>query len=64
LQTSGDIPSPRFAHRAVFINSTNTLLIWGGATNLSDLNAQSNDDHLYLLNLGTSDLFDVKTRVS
>jgi hypothetical protein len=61
LQTSGDVPSPRFAHRAVLTNTT--LLIWGGCTNFSDQNAQqqSSDDSLYLLNLSTSDLFDVKT---
>jgi hypothetical protein len=61
LQTSGDVPSPRYGHRAVL--SSTTLLIWGGRTDFSDQNArhQSNDDSFYLLNLGTSDLFDVKT---
>ena len=54
LQTSGDVPSPRFAHRTVLTNST--LLIWGGCTDFSDQDAQhqSNDDSFYLLNLGTS----------
>jgi hypothetical protein len=62
LHTSGDIPSPRYGHRAVLTSTT--LLIWGGCTDFSGQNAQdqSDDDSLYLLNLGTSDLFDVKTR--
>ena len=64
LKTSGDVPSPRFAHRAVLTNTT--LLIWGGETDLSDQEAQnqSNDDSFYLLNLGTLHLFHVKTRIS
>ena len=64
LQTSGDVPSPRYGHCAVLTSTT--LLIWGGRTGLSDQNVQSqtNDDSFYLLNLGTSDLFDVKTRSS
>src|SRR6266852_4941159 len=54
VQTSGDVPSPRFAHRAVLTSTT--LLIWGGSTDLSDENAQNqtNDDSFYLLNLGMS----------
>jgi hypothetical protein len=62
LQTSGDVPSPRIAHCSV-LTSTTTLLIWGGRTDFSDQEAQnqSNDDSFYLLNLGTPDLFDVKT---
>jgi hypothetical protein len=62
LQTSGDVPSPRFAHRAVLAGTT--LLIWGGKTEFSDQEAQnqSNDDSFYLLNLGTSDLFHFRTR--
>jgi hypothetical protein len=61
LQTSGDLPSPRIAHCAVLTSTT--LLIWGGKTDFSDQDAQnqSNDDSFYLLNLGTPDLFDVKT---
>jgi len=61
LKTSGDVPSPRFGHSVVLDNTT--LLIWGGET---DKNAQnrSNDDSFYLLNLGTSDLFNVKTHFS
>ena len=64
LQTSGDVPSPRFAHRAVLTSTT--LLIWGGCTDFRERNSQDkiNDDSFYLLNLGTSDLFDVKTRSS
>jgi hypothetical protein len=64
LQTSGDVPSPRFGHRAVLTSTT--LLIWGGRSDSNDQKAQnwSNDDSLYLLNLGASDLFHVKTRSS
>ena len=57
LQTSGDVPEPRFAHCAVLTNAT--LFIWGGITNLSNRwqyeENQSDDDSFYLLNLGTSD---------
>ena len=64
LETSGDIPGPRYGHTAVLTGTT--LLIWGGTTDLSIQNAQTHndDDSFYLLNLGTSDLFDVKTRSS
>ena len=67
LQTSGDVPSPRYGHRAVLTSTV--LLIWGGCTNSGDQNAvnaqnPSSDDSFYLLNLGTSALFDVKTRSS
>jgi hypothetical protein len=57
LNTSGDIPNPRYAHHAVLTSTT--LLIWGGTTEFSDQNAQnqSDDDSFYLLNLGTSDPF-------
>ena len=57
LQTSGDIPSPRYGHRAVFTKTV--LLIWGGTTGFSYQNAQhqSDDDSFYLLNLGKLDLF-------
>src|SRR6266576_5301049 len=50
LQTRGDVPSPRFGHRAVLNNTI--LLIWGGKTYSSDRNAQKqgHDDSLYLLN--------------
>ena len=58
LQTSRDIPSPRYGHRAVLTSTT--LLIWGGTTDSKD---QSDDDSFYLLNLGTS-LFHIKTRSS
>jgi hypothetical protein len=57
LRTSGDIPSPRYAHRAVLTSTI--LLIWGGGgMNFVDLVKQNQalDDSLYLLNLGTSDL--------
>jgi hypothetical protein len=66
LWTSGDVPSPRRGHRAV-LTGTN-LLISGGKTDrsLSEQNAQnrSNDNSFYLLNIGMSDLFDVKARFS
>jgi hypothetical protein len=58
LQTSGDVPNPRYAHRAVLTSTI--LLIWGGMTN-QNAQYQSDDDSFYLLNLGTSDLFHVKT---
>jgi Galactose oxidase, central domain len=53
LKTSGDVPSPRYGHRAVLTRTT--LLIWGGKTDFSDRNVQNqnNDDSFYLLNLGT-----------
>ncbi|KAI0283620.1 hypothetical protein BGY98DRAFT_1093720 [Russula aff. rugulosa BPL654] len=55
LKTSGDIPSPRFAHCAVLTSTT--LLIWGGRTVVSKQNAQnrSDDDSFYLLNLISRD---------
>jgi hypothetical protein len=48
LQTSGEVPAPRFGHGAAHIGTT--LLICGGITNCESLNHV-----LYLLNLGTSD---------
>jgi hypothetical protein len=59
LKTTGAIPSPRRSHCAV-LTSTTTLLVWGGLT-IIDARYQSNDDSIYLLDLGTSELFDVKT---
>jgi hypothetical protein len=56
LKTSGDVPSPRYAHCAVLTSTT--LLIWGGKAQ------NQNDVSFYLLNLGMSDLFHVKTRSS
>ena len=50
LQTSGDVPDPRYAHGAVFTGTT--LVVWGGVLRKH----QCNDDSLYLLNIGTSDL--------
>ena len=49
FQTSGNAPSPRYGHCAVF--TTNGLLIWGGVTDMKAHRAS--DDSLYLLNLGT-----------
>jgi hypothetical protein len=62
LNTSGDIPSPRYGHHAVLAGTT--LLIWGGTTEFSNRNAQSqsDDDSFYLLNLGTADLFHITIR--
>src|ERR1700679_595198 len=54
LQTSGEVPTPRAGHGAALIGTT-TLLICGGIKYFSDQNVL-NDDSLYLLNLGTSDL--------
>src|SRR6267154_4789988 len=64
LQTSGDVPSPRYGHDAVLTSTI--FLIWGGMTKFGDQDAQNQslDDSFYLLNLGTSDLFHVKTRSS
>jgi hypothetical protein len=56
LQTSGDVPNPRYGHCAVLTSTI--LLIWGGMTNFRDQIKQKQvlDDSLYLLNLGMSDL--------
>ena len=57
LKTSGQAPSPRYGHRAAFTSTA--LLVWGGLTNYSDQRNAVNlfdDDSLYLLNLGTSDI--------
>jgi hypothetical protein len=48
LQTGGEAPTARFAHGAALVGTT--LLICGGKTDFRDQNS------LYLLNLGTSDL--------
>jgi hypothetical protein len=54
LETSGDVPSPRYG-QCVVLTST-ILLIWGGSPR-----GEIIDDSFYLLNLGTLDL---KTRFS
>jgi hypothetical protein len=59
FQTSGDIPGPRSGHRAVLANTI--LLILGGETKLHTHNQSNDDDPFYLLNLGASGLFHVKT---
>jgi hypothetical protein len=63
LQTSGDVPSPRVGHAGALVNDV--LLIWGGDTNVGRREPEvlngPRDDSLYLLNLGTLDLFFVKT---
>jgi hypothetical protein len=53
LQTSGEVPSPRFAHGAALIGTT--LLIYGGRPDFENQNVLDHDS-LYLLNPGTSDL--------
>ena len=55
LKTSGEVPTPRSAHSATLIGTT-TLLICGGTAGIRDQNVL-NDDSLYLLNLGKSDIF-------
>ena len=51
LQTSGEVPTPRYAHGAALIGTT--LLICGGKMKVGQ--GVPNHDSLYLLNLGTSD---------
>ena len=51
LQTSGEVPSPRYAHGTALIGTT--LLICGGQQKFGE--SVPNHDSLYLLNLGTSD---------
>ena len=53
LQSSGRVPTPRYAHRAALIDTT-TLLICGGKTSKNE--NVLHGDSIYLLNLGTSDL--------
>jgi len=59
LKTSGDVPSPRYGHCAAFTSTT--LLILGGmvtsVTGIRRKKKEGYDDSLYLLNLGTSDIF-------
>lgn len=56
LQTSGEVPSPRVGHAGALVSSV--FLIWGGDTNTGGQDApnEPQDDSLYLLNLGTSNL--------
>ncbi|KAI0283615.1 hypothetical protein BGY98DRAFT_682872 [Russula aff. rugulosa BPL654] len=51
LQTSGDVPNPRYGHCAVLTSTI--LFIWGGTTNFRDriVQNQALDDSLYTLNL-------------
>ena len=59
LKTSGDVPNPRYGHRAALTGTT--LLILGGwvtsVTGIRRKKKHGHDDSLYLLNLGTSDNF-------
>jgi hypothetical protein len=52
LQTSGEVPSPRFLPAGVLVGSV--LLIFGGDTNVDDdgFSIGPYDDSLYLLSLG------------
>jgi hypothetical protein len=52
LQTSGEVPTPRWAHCAALIGTK--ILICGG---VASGGRELNHDSLYLLNLGTSDPF-------
>ena len=56
LQTSGEVPSPRIGPVAALIGTA--LLVWGGKTSSGNENVpnEHEDDSLYLLNVGTSDL--------
>lgn len=56
MQTTGDIPSPRVGHAGALVSSV--LLIWGGDTDTGGqvVPSEPQDDSLYLLNLGASDL--------
>jgi hypothetical protein len=51
LKTSGEVPTPRYAHGTALIGTT--LLICGGETKAGE--SVPNYDSLYLFNLGTSD---------
>jgi hypothetical protein len=55
LQTGGEVPSPRCAHVAALIGTT--LIICGGRSNFGNRWKVLNFDSLYLLNLGTSNLY-------
>lgn len=52
LQTAGEVPSPRVGHASALVSSV--LIVWGGDTKSGDSPRASNtqDDGLYLLNLG------------
>ena len=52
LQTSGNVPTSRYAHCAALIDAA-TLLICGGR--VKGVERVLHDDSIYLLNLGTSD---------
>ena len=52
LRTGGKVPSPRAIHVAALIGTI--FLIYGGLVDMDDI--PNNDNSLYLLDLGTSDL--------
>ncbi len=62
LQTSGETPSPRWAHGAALTGTL--LLVWGGWANFSGKNVQGCDDSLCILNLGMSDFLMSKTTLA
>jgi hypothetical protein len=64
LQTSGEVPSPRFKPAAALVNSI--LLIWGGVTKFDEQEKPKGpyDDSLYLLSLGTLNLLMLRPTLS
>jgi len=54
LQTSGEVPAPRYAHFAALTRTT--FLVCGGMGLIGDRYNALDCNALYLLNLGTSDL--------
>ena len=59
LKTTGDVPNPRHGHCAA-LTSTTLLILGGQVTSVTGIRRKKKygyDDSLYLLNLGTSDLF-------
>jgi len=62
LETGGDIPSPRVGHASVL--ASRVLIVWGGDTKTDPKSEPtSQDDGLYLLNLGVYSIFLVLFRV-
>ena len=56
VQTAGEVPSPRVGHASALVSSV--LIVWGGDTKSDGRPyvSDTQDDGLYLLNLGTVDL--------
>ena len=57
LQTAGEVPSPRVGHASALVSSV--LIVWGGDTKSDSRPGASDtqDDGLYLLNLGKHQFF-------